>query len=51
VDRTEIDNVYGIAPPEGYKWKIFFNDNDITQEFQNVYLTDEAVYYIKLVKI
>lgn len=51
VDRNEIDHVYGIAPPEGYKWRIFFDDKDITQEFQNVYLTDESIYYIKLVKI
>jgi hypothetical protein len=50
VDRAEIDFVNGIYPPGGYKWKIFFKGEDITQNFQNTYLENNASYTIKLVK-
>jgi hypothetical protein len=50
LDRMEIDQVNGVTPLVGYKWKIFLSDKDVTQEFQDVFLTDGAVYYLKLIK-
>ena len=50
LDRNEIDYVNDMYPPESYKWKIFYKDKDITQIFQNTYLEDNGIYYLKLIK-
>jgi hypothetical protein len=50
IDRTEIDFVNSVYPEQGYKWKIFSKDQDITHTFQDTYLEDKASYTIRLVK-
>lgn len=50
IDRVELDFINGIYPQGGYKWKIFFNGEDITQKFQDMYLQNKDLYTIKLVK-
>jgi len=48
IDRIEIDRVNDIYPPEGYKWKVFLKDEDITQIIADKYLEDNSTYVLKL---
>lgn len=47
---TELDTVNGIKPSEGYKWKLYKENEDITNTIGDVFLTDETTYTIKMVK-
>ena len=49
IDHMEIDFVNGIYPASNQKWALFYNNEDITQSFQDVYLKDEAGYVLKMV--
>jgi len=45
---TEIDNINNLKAPDGLKWRVFNNGEDITFEIGNINLEDEKVYEIKL---
>jgi len=47
---TIIDGIEGIKAPEGYMWRIFENNIDITENVSNESLNDGFFYSIKLVK-
>ena len=47
---TIIDGIEGIKAPEGYMWRIFENNIDITGNVSNESLNDGFFYSIKLVK-
>lgn len=49
LDHAEIDFVNGTYPSAEQKWALFFGEQDITQNFQDIYLEDEAKYYLRLV--
>ncbi len=48
---TEIDTINGQTAPEGYKWKVFSNNKNITYEVEAINLEDGAVYDIRLEKM
>lgn len=49
-DHIQIDHVNGIYPSEGYEWRIYLNNEDVTQQFEDLYLTDDSTYILRLVK-
>ena len=48
---TEINSVSGQNAPEGYKWIITINGNDVTSNISDTKLTDQAVYQLNLIKL
>ena len=46
---TEIDSVFQTSAPEGYRWKIFLNGTDITNNIKNILLTNNSTYELKIV--
>ncbi len=48
---TVIDDVNNISLPKGYVWKVFYNETDLTQALNNTYLSNNAIYNIKQVKL
>lgn len=47
---TEIDSVKNISAPEGYRWTIFYNNEDITNRIGSTHLTKNAVYELRITK-
>ncbi len=47
---TVIDLVNGKTAPQGYAWKLFIGDKDITGNIENTDLIDEQHYTLKLLK-
>jgi len=47
---TEIDSVKNISAPEGYRWAVFFNNEDITNKISSTYLTKDAIYELRVTK-
>jgi len=50
VDRNEIDYINGIYPQDGFKWRIYSNEKDLTQTFEDTHLENNTTYVIKLIK-
>ncbi len=48
---TVIDDVNGIKLANGYVWRVFNGDKDITQMLNSTYLQDGQIYTIDQVKI
>jgi hypothetical protein len=48
---AEIDSVFGVKAPEGYRWSIILNGLDITNVMSTTRVLDGAVYELKLTKI
>jgi hypothetical protein len=45
---TELDNVGGLAAQDGFTWKVYKGDEDITFEIGRTRLEDEDVFVLKL---
>lgn len=45
---TEISEVNGVPATDGYKWKVYFNNKDITLDINKTYITEKAKYDLKL---
>lgn len=45
---TEIEMINGEKAPSGYKWKVYLNENVVTENIGDIYLEDEQTYIIKL---
>ena len=50
IDRTEIVDVYRVPVPEGYNWKIYLDNADLTNVLEETFLSDDSTYILKLVK-
>jgi len=48
---TELTMVNNVPAPTGYKWKVFFNGQDITNTINKLYLKDSAHYDLRLIRI
>ena len=46
----EIEELGHVKTPEGYNWRIFLNDLDITPQLDKLKLVDQNTYILKLVK-
>jgi len=47
---VEIGTLFGATAPAGYKWAVFLNGNDITNDIASTRLVDGAAYELKLAK-
>lgn len=47
---TEINDINHVTTPEGYEWKMYLNQKDITFDIDNHKLLDGDIYELKLVK-
>lgn len=47
---TELD-IVNTLPPNGYLWKVYYGDKDITYAIEELKIKDKDVYTIKLVPI
>jgi hypothetical protein len=47
---NELEELNKVKTPEGYKWKVFLNDTDVTYQMDKLRLKDETTYTLKLVK-
>lgn len=45
---TEIDTLFNIKAPDGYKWSVFLNSADMTNNLSTTRILDGAVYEIKV---
>ena len=45
-----LDIVNGVRPPEGYRWRLFESDVDITNAFEKNNLKDNNTYYLRIIK-
>lgn len=46
----ELDHFNRVVAPEGYHWRVFYKDQDITDSMGNVNLEDNSTYEVKLVE-
>ncbi len=49
-DKIVIDDVYKQKTPSGFVWKVYKGSEDITNKIGDIYLADNDVYDLKLVK-
>lgn len=47
---NELEKVNNKETPIGYHWKLFLNDSDITYKMDDLKLTNNTTYYLKLIK-
>ena len=47
---TELENINNQKAPDGYDWRLFLNNEDITYKAADTNLVDETHYELKLVK-
>jgi hypothetical protein len=47
----EIIDVANFKTPDGYRWAVFQGEKDISYDVNDIYLIDETIYYLKLIKI
>jgi hypothetical protein len=51
VDRMEFAHVMGIVPGDNRSWRVFYEGEDITYKVEDIKLSREAEYTLKLVNI
>jgi hypothetical protein len=47
---TELDMINHVKAPEGYKWRLFQDNKDITHSYSQILLENDEKYVLKLVK-
>lgn len=45
---VEIDSLFNVKAPDGYRWSVFLNSDDITDSLASTRVLDGAVYEIRL---
>jgi hypothetical protein len=49
-DDTEITDIGKTSTPEGYQWRVYMDDIDVTNELEDINLEDDRIYYLKLIE-
>jgi len=51
IHGTEYDQINGEVAPDGYVWKVYVDDNDITFSTKGIKLNDKSTYKLSLEKM
>ena len=50
IDDAEVVDLYRTKAPEGYSWRVFYKENDITNSLDEITLLDGETYYLRMMQ-